>query len=163
LPAVRVPRELQSDPRWSRVHDLTRLVGEEHQLAIRARSAERTFVVGSVSRENRASCGRRRGEVDGRGVADRNALVAKRANAESLELGQPFVGARVVLLVASDEVHPVAGLQLGERRDLLAQGGDAAVDQIAGDDDRIRLLRIAPLDDVLEELLADGRPRCERR
>src|SRR5439155_1183323 len=74
---------------------------------------------------------------------------------EAAELGHPFVGPRVVLVVAGYEVNAVPGRELGERLDLRAQGGHAAVDEIAGDHDGVGTLQIGFFDDVLEEASAE--------
>ena len=59
-------------------------------------------------------------------------------------------------MVAGDEVDAVARLKLGERGNLRRERSDAAVDEIAGDDDRVGLGAFGSLDHVLEKVATDG-------
>ena len=96
------------------------------------------------------------GEVEARrAAADRDALVAQVAHAEPRDLGDPRIGAGVVLVVAGHREHAVLRAQLAERRDIVAQIVDRAVDQVAGQRDQIRRQRVGVRDHALDERAID--------
>ena len=97
------------------------------------------------------------------GVAFTNgdAFVAKHANAEPRELFHPLIRAREILVIAGNEEDAVAGAQVGQRRDGVAQRAHAAVDEIAGDGDDVRRERVGAVDDVLDDVAPDRRPDVE--
>ncbi len=70
----------------------------------------------------------------------------------------PVFDARVVLVVAGDEVHAARRPQGGEGRHLLAQLVDAAVHQVAGDGDEVGRKLADALHHVREPVLAQERP-----
>src|SRR5437867_2091111 len=65
--------------------------------------------------------------------ANCDALVAKHANSDSAKLVAPRLSSRIVFVITRYEIDAVAGLELGERCDLVAQCIDRPIDQVAGD------------------------------
>ena len=93
-------------------------------------------------------------------LPDRDALVAQHAHAEPGDRTRPVVGARVVVVVARHEVDAVAAAQAGERRDLVREQLDLAVDEIAGHGDEIRRERVHARDELRGESASRGSARC---
>ena len=91
-------------------------------------------------------------------VIQDDVLVHQHFCAQALELADPLVGARVVLVVARDEIGPVPGLEPRERLGVVREVLHAAVDDIAGDRDHIGLQAIDPFDDRSYEIALDGLP-----
>ncbi len=91
-------------------------------------------------------------------VIQDDVLVDEHARAQALELADPRLGARVVLVVAGDEIGPVPGLEPRERLGVVREVLHAAVDDIAGDRDHVGLQAIDPFDDRGYEIALDGLP-----
>ena len=72
-------------------------------------------------------------------LADRDALVAQRPPAALGHARDPRVGARVEVVVARHEEDAVARAQLAQRLHLRADARDAAVHEIAGHCDEVRV------------------------
>ena len=64
-------------------------------------------------------------------------------------------------MVAGDREHAVLGAQLRERRDVVAQVGDRAVDEVAGERDEVRREPVRVIDDALDERAIDREPDVE--
>src|SRR5437870_2298439 len=108
LPAVRVPRQLQVDAVICGTADLTRLVCEQHERAARISAAHRARQILAVTGPAVSAVIVDAGEVERcAGLADRDELVTEVADAEPADLGDPRVGAGVVLVVAGDREHAV--------------------------------------------------------
>ena len=134
-----VTGDLESDVEPRRRVDGARLMGEQHDFARRIAAGE-----GSVGIVAMADVVPIRVEVVDAGqierrlaVADDDALVVERAEAELGEVGDPRARAGVVFVIASHEVDAVFRLQIGERRHLITEAGDGPVDEIARDDDDV--------------------------
>jgi len=98
------------------------------------------------------------GEIERRlPLADDHAPVAQRPPAEALDAGDPGVRARIVIVVAGDEVDAVGRAQLGQGRDLGGEVADAAVDEVAGDGDQVRGERTASLHQMSREAAVEQR------
>jgi hypothetical protein len=97
---------------------------------------------------------------DERGVAAANdgVLVEQHRHAEPAQLMKPRHDARVVLVVAGDEKASFARAQLRERRDVVGELADGAVDEVASDRDEIDVEAIDGVDDRLDVGPLDRRP-----
>ncbi len=160
LPAVRVPGELQLVACGFRERSGARLVGEQNLRRVLRRPFRRCarialvrgiVMVGGVVRD---AGHRQRRPV----VIQDDVLVDEHARAQALELADPRVDARVVLVVAGDEIGPVPGLEPRERLGVVREVRHAAVDDIAGDRDHVGLQEIHPIDDRFDEIPLDGLP-----
>src|SRR6185503_17024097 len=116
LAAVGVPRELQIDAVQRCAPGLARLMREQHERARPIAAGERArqvlAVPGIAVRDVVVDAGQLEARV---AVADGDALVAQVARPEPRDLGDPRVGARIVLVVAGDGEHAVPRAQLAER------------------------------------------------
>ena len=158
LASVHVPRELQVHVGRHGVRQRLRLVREQHDGPRRIAPRERPGHVLPVVREHapRArvvdAC-----EVE-QAAADLDALVAQHADAERLQVRDPRVRPRVVLVIAGDEEHAVARAQVAQRLDERRELLDRTVDQIARDDDHVGRQGVRLADHLLHEVAPDGRP-----
>src|SRR5258706_3927355 len=84
-------------------------------------------------------------------VVEHYMLVDQHARAEAAQLADPRVRARVVLVIAGDDVGPVAGLQAREGLGVVREIADPSGDEIARDRDHVRLEAIYAVDDRLYE------------
>ncbi len=91
-------------------------------------------------------------------VIQDDVLVDEHARAQALELADPCVDARVVLVVAGDDIGPVPGLEPRERLGVVREVRHAAVDDIAGDRDHVGPQQIDPIDNRFDEIPLDGLP-----
>ncbi len=142
LPAVRVPGELQLVARVCR-----RALGRRVRIAL----VRGIVMVGGVVGHARH---RQRRPV----VIQDDVLVDEHPRAQALELTDPCVDARVVLVVARDDVGPVPGLEPRERLGVVREVLHVAVDDIAGDRDHVGFQEIDPVDDRFDEIPVDGLP-----
>ncbi len=102
------------------------------------------------------------GEVEGSvAVADGDPLVAKNPHAELADERDPGVGTRVVLVVAGDEVDPVAGPQRPELCHGAPEPVYGSVHEVAGDGDEVGLEVVREPHHPLHLSLADGRADVE--
>src|SRR5690606_37797545 len=109
LAAVGMPRELQADAQPRRVVDGARLVSQQHQLPLRIAACQSEVVGGTGDAPVAVSAGAvDAGEVEGGGVADGSPLVAEDPDAHAAPLLDPVLHARVIRVVAGDEVDAVA-------------------------------------------------------
>jgi len=127
---VRVPAERERNAKPCGFRKLPRLVREQHQGARRIAALQ---CRGEVRRAGRI--------LDARDVEpgrDLHALVAQRADAERRQVRVPFLHARVVLVIAGDEVHAAGRMDPRQGSHVLAQLVHAPVDQVTGDGDQVR-------------------------
>src|SRR5690606_16291584 len=91
----------------------------------------------------------------GAAVVDHDVLIEQDLESEPPELGKPWAGAAVVLVVACDEERAELRLQAGEWRNVLREVRNRAVHQVARDGDDVRLQAIHPLDDGFDIVSTD--------
>ena len=91
-------------------------------------------------------------------VNQHDVLVHQHVHAQALELLRPRVRARVVLVIARDEVRAVARAQARQRRDVRRELRHAAVDQVAGHGDHVGIEAVHRVDDGSDVLVLDRRP-----
>jgi hypothetical protein len=77
------------------------------------------------------------------------------------QLGDPGLGAGVILVVARHEEHTQARAQIGDRRRVFAQGRHAAIDQIARDRHDVRVERVDLGHHSGDARAFDGRPHVD--
>src|SRR5690606_3452571 len=94
-------------------------------------------------------------------VADGHTAVSQHADTELLEKAHPLQLTRVVLVVAGDKPGAEPRLEVTERRDRVAQVRHAAVDEIAGDDDEVRLEAHGLVDQGVQVPAADEGPHVD--
>ncbi|VCE51770.1 Uncharacterised protein [Burkholderia pseudomallei] len=90
-------------------------------------------------------------------VVERPMLVEQHVEAETAELGDPLVGARIVLVVARHDECAVARAQPPERRRMAGQLRDRAVDDVTRHRDEIRREPVDRVDDRLHVAALDRR------
>ena len=77
------------------------------------------------------------------------------------QLGDPLVGAVIVFVVARHTIRAMARAQLAERRGVFAQLLDAAIDDVAGDRDHVRIEPVDAAHDTLDVAALDGGPHVD--
>ena len=92
-----------------------------------------------------------------RSSPDEAMLVLEKGNAQPGDLLHPLAGAPVVFVVPGDEEDAVRRAKPGQRLDRVAEIFDIAVDQVAGDRDRIGVQPVGPIDQRLDEAALDCR------
>ncbi len=111
MAAVGVAAQLKIDAARSGLEYLFWLVREEDQGSVRRATVDRASGIGAVATAKpvRARIVDAR-EVEARGpLSDGHSFVAKDPNAEAREFRDPVVDARVVLVIACDEVDAMSG------------------------------------------------------
>ena len=138
-----VATQLKTDAVTRGVFDLFRLVREQDELTGRIAAFDGTRQIRPVIAAEAARAPIvDAGEIEARlTLSNNDPLVSKHADAERVELLDPIVGARVVLVIAGDEEHAVLCVQIAERRRLIAERRHRAVHEIAGDGDDVGLAR----------------------
>src|SRR3954454_7495948 len=153
LTAVRVARQLQVEARGGGSRCRTWLMCEQ-ELYARTRgsagqSSHRVAALGLVEMM-RAVIGDT-GDDDVRApVLEHHMLVHQHAHAEPAQLSDPCARARVVLVIAGDEIGAMTRLQSRHRLGVMCKLAYAAIDQIAGDRDHVDLELIDDVDDRID-------------
>ena len=88
-------------------------------------------------------------------------LIFEHNEAEPPQLRGPRPLSRIIFMIAGDEIHPMAGRQIRQRRGVPRQVQHRAVDQIAGDGDEVCIELIDASHDALHETSLDGRSHVQ--
>src|SRR4051794_23905294 len=141
LSAMRVAGQLKVDAESRRGRCGLRAMGQQyfHRVHGRIEKSELRVALVRVAADRVGDAG----DDELRAVMFDDAMrVLQEGESELLDFENSFARPPVVLMISGDVENAVARLQIGERRDLIAQLVDVAVDEIAGDDDRIGVERI---------------------
>src|SRR5262249_15144530 len=144
LTAMRVAAQLQADALRGGLDDLLGLMGKQDEFAARIAAFQGALQVRPMAAAEAAgapvidAC-----EIEAIvAIADADMLVSEHADPEAIELRDPLIDARVVLVVAGDEEDAMFGAKLSERRDFIAESGHRAIDEIAGDHHDVGVERV---------------------
>ena len=138
-------------------------MGEQHLDVALGRAHERGERVRGVARHAmaRTGVGHPGEQQPAAAPLQQPVSVGEDAEPQPLDLSQPPRGVPVVLVVPADEELAVAGAQLGERSDRVAQRRHRSVRHVAGEGHDVGIEAVRRVHDRLHEATLDGRADVE--